>query len=648
MLIPCAVQEMRLAALTPRDCPCLAVRDDGAFLAIARVRDGLILPVGDTADDAAAWRTPPGGRFTVHVVTRPSSRSPGPGGGQDVMADFRQSLPGLLLASFAINASGFATPLFVIAVYDTAIPSTEAGVIASLVLGIATVFLFELLVRSIRGSAVVSLAARLEYRLGLTLLKKLMALPVSTLVRSDADQHLVRLRQFEAVREVMVGPIARFILDVPFAVLFAAMLFALAPSVGIVVVATAVAHLLVFALFAPVLQGAKRSASEAEGAYRADVAEVVSRRQAIRHLGLCEYRRTRLSDKFDLATGESLRSAFLATCAATVGQTILALGGIVAAVTAFRMAIAGQVTMGALIALIIVVWRFLLPLQTLLTSGVQIMATMANLRRSKELLSLPEEDYRGARPRTMQRPRGTIVFEQVVVRFPRAESPALAGVSFRAEPGEIVSISGRAMAGKTVLSETLAGIHAPVAGRVLVDGVDIRHMPVDDLRMAFAVAPQRPEFLYGTIAQNLELALPGVDRAAMRTVLRDLGIDDLLTASRKGLDAQIDAEWLADTPLALQQLLSVARALLRPGPVFVFDQPTAGLDAETARRVRDAVCRCKDRGIVLLITNDPRDLEIADRCMVMDQGRVLLNERRQTGLRKVLAILRLDSEKAAA
>lgn len=251
-------------------------------------------------------------------------------------------------------------------------------------------------------------------------------------------------------------------------------------------------------------------------------------------------------------------------------------------------------------------------------------------------------------PRVLPKLGPPVVLEQVVVRFPDAEAPALAGVGFRIDEGEIVALSGRAMAGKSVLAEAILGLHPLAGGRILCKGTDIRQIPVDDLRRTLSVAHQKPEFLYGTIAQNLGFATPGVGEDAIWRAIEEAGVADLVRGLPEGLGTRLTAETLAELPGQLLQGLSLSRAFLRPGPVFIFDQPTAGLEPSRAECVRRAIAARRNACAVLWITNTRKDLENADRFLVLDRGRLILSERGRTGRDKAEKLLQMKELDVAA
>ncbi|MBY6142382.1 ATP-binding cassette domain-containing protein, partial [Leisingera daeponensis] len=252
---------------------------------------------------------------------------------------------------------------------------------------------------------------------------------------------------------------------------------------------------------------------------------------------------------------------------------------------------------------------------------------------------LPEENRRGVAPRRGAAAAPPVVVELASLRMPGSSDLLLAGAGLKISMGEITVLSGPNLSGKTLLAETIAGLHELSAGRILFNGADLRQIPVDDLRRAIAFAPQAPAFFYGTIWQNFELAVPGADPARVLDVLEEAGVREEAEALPDGIDTRLTFEAGSKLPYELKQGLSVARALMQPGPLRIFDQPAEGLDSRHARRIRAAIARRRAASATLLISNHPDDLALGDHFAALHRGRVVLSGSGRKGREKIAAYL---------
>ncbi len=212
-------------------------------------------------------------------------------------------------------------------------------------------------------------------------------------------------------------------------------------------------------------------------------------------------------------------------------------------------------------------------------------------------------------------PAGPVRLEldRVTVRHPGRTEPSLADASLVVEPGETVALTGPSGVGKSTLLHALLGFVTPQdGGRVLVSGADLATLSLTQWRERIAWVPQRPHLFAGTIAQNVRLARPDADDAAVLDALRDAGAHDFVAALPNGMDTALGEDG-AGLSAGQRQRLALARAFLADRPVLLLDEPTAALDGETEAGIVDAVRRLAVGRTVLLVVHRPALLAVADR-----------------------------------
>lgn len=207
---------------------------------------------------------------------------------------------------------------------------------------------------------------------------------------------------------------------------------------------------------------------------------------------------------------------------------------------------------------------------------------------------------------------GALAFEGVTVRYPGRSGDAVRDVSFAVEPGETVALVGPSGAGKSTLLNVLLGFVRPAEGRVLAGGVDLADADLDQWRSRVAWVPQRPQLFAGTIAENVRLARPDADDAAVRQALTDAGALDFVGALPQGAQTVLGEDG-AGLSAGQRQRLALARAFLADRPVLLLDEPTAALDGATEAEVVAAVRRLAVGRTVLLVVHRPALLGVADR-----------------------------------
>ncbi len=218
---------------------------------------------------------------------------------------------------------------------------------------------------------------------------------------------------------------------------------------------------------------------------------------------------------------------------------------------------------------------------------------------------------------TRRLPEGEITFEGVSVRYPGRSSDAVSAVSLSIGAGETVALVGPSGAGKTTLLNVLLGFVEPGQGRVCVGGADLTTADLDEWRSRIAWVPQRPHLYAGTVTENVRLARPDADDAAVRRALADAGALEFVDALPAGADTVLGEDG-AGLSAGQRQRLALARAFLADRTVLLLDEPTASLDGATEADIVEAVRRLAAGRTVLLVVHRPALLALADRVVRLD------------------------------
>lgn len=305
------------------------------------------------------------------------------------------------------------------------------------------------------------------------------------------------------------------------------------------------------------------------------------------------------------ATLRTLRIAFLSSFAlellATISVALVAVG------IGMRL-VHGELDLYTGLMVLVLAPEAYLPLRQV---GAQYHAAAEGLSAAEEIFAVLETPPRT--PGTAPAPEGTaLAVEDLVVRHPGRTADSLPATSFEVRPGETVALVGSSGAGKSTLLSVLLGFTEPHGGRALVDGRDIASLSPESWRQRIAWVPQHPHLFAGTIAENVRLARPDADDAAVRTALGDAGALDFIDALPDGMATRL-GESGAGLSAGQRQRLALARAFLADRPILLLDEPTANLDGATEEAVVAAVRRLAVGRTVLLVVHRPALLAVADR-----------------------------------
>ncbi|MFD7131073.1 thiol reductant ABC exporter subunit CydD [Streptomyces sp. NPDC059894] len=312
----------------------------------------------------------------------------------------------------------------------------------------------------------------------------------------------------------------------------------------------------------------------------------------------------RITGEYRQATMRTLRIAFLSSFALELLST---LSVALVAVTIGMRLVHGEMELYIGLVILVLAPEAYLPLRQV---GAQYHAAAEGLAAAEEIFAVLETPVPASG--TGPVPGGEVAFKGVTVRYPGRSADAVTEVTFTVRPGETVALVGPSGVGKSTLLNALLGFVRPAEGRIRVGGVDLTDLDLEQWRSRIAWVPQRPHLYAGTIAENVRLARPDADDAAVRRALSDAGALEFVDALPAG-DRTVLGEDGAGLSAGQRQRLALARAFLADRPVLLLDEPTAALDGETEAEIVAAVRRLAAGRTVLLVVHRPALLAVADR-----------------------------------
>ncbi|WP_328880572.1 thiol reductant ABC exporter subunit CydD [Streptomyces sp. NBC_00299] len=319
----------------------------------------------------------------------------------------------------------------------------------------------------------------------------------------------------------------------------------------------------------------------------------------------------RITDEYRRATMRTLRIAFISSFALELLST---LSVALVAVTIGMRLVHGDMHLYDGLVILVLAPEAYLPLRQV---GAQYHAAAEGLSAAEEIFEVLETPAPASGSAAV--PTGAVSFEGVSIRYPGRSSDAVSDVSFAVEPGETVALVGTSGAGKSTLLNALLGFVRPAEGRILVGGADLAELDLKEWRSRIAWVPQRPHLYAGTIAENVRLARPDADDAAVRQALGNAGALEFVDALPEGVETVLGEDGVG-LSAGQRQRLALARAFLADRPVLLLDEPTAALDGATEAEVVEAVRRLAVGRTVLLVVHRPALLGVADRVVRLSEA----------------------------
>jgi ATP-binding cassette, subfamily B, multidrug efflux pump len=282
-------------------------------------------------------------------------------------------------------------------------------------------------------------------------------------------------------------------------------------------------------------------------------------------------------------------------------------------------------TLGVLVAFMQYAQRFFRPIQDLSEKFNILQSAMAASERIFKLLDEPITISSDSRAIPLRDPRGEIEFRNVWFSYksgePKNEDWVLRDVSFRVLPGQTMAIVGHTGAGKTTLISLLLRFYDIQRGQILLDGIDIRMIELQDLRRQFGIVLQDPFLFSGTIESNVRLGTAGIDRATVEHAVNEVGLGDFIRALPDGVDTSVN-ERGSTLSVGQRQLINFARALAHNPRFLILDEATSSVDTKTELLIREALDRLLSGRTALVIAHRLSTIQHADCILVFHKGRL--------------------------
>ena len=407
-------------------------------------------------------------------------------------------------------------------------------------------------------------------------------------------------------------------------------LFAADWRVGVLALTVVPLMSLISNFFARRIKSAAKQERSSEGELASTAQEMLSSISLVQVYGQGDVQERKFAHHARAARDAVLRTSRLEAFFSFTVAVIESVGIAVMILLGYRLVTSGDITPGNLITFIGLVQGMFKPIRRIIKQWNKVSAVYASVERVGELLDRQPTVADGPDARPAPPLRGEIEFRNVSFAY---ESPtddgadgggrlALQGVNFRMAAGEAVALVGHSGAGKSTIAQLLPRLYDPHAGAVLIDGHDIRSFTLDSLRAQMSMVLQETILLRGTVAENIAYGREGATREEIVRAAQLANAHDFVVALPNGYDTVL-GERAATLSGGQRQRLAIARAFVRGTPILIMDEPTTGLDAESAALVADTLQVLARNRSTVIVSHDLNLIRSVDRVLVISAGRIL-------------------------
>ena len=624
--------EISLNDLDVRLLPCLFVAETGAMMVVLEKKDSHCVvfdgeknerstyPIGDTA-------VPVDGM--AYVFKKQTSREKKlkveKGWLRKTFDENKKLIYSAIFLSFFINVFALATPIFIMATYDKVVGASSKTMLAEFSVGIALAFAGYYILYRMRSKLLAVVGARFDRAIGNNIFERLLYLAPVYTESATVGSQVARIKDFDRLREFLTGPMVTVFFDLPF-IFIALSLIAIIGGTLILIPGLLIVVFFILGLIMRMKVKRRIKESGLCGSQQQEfMLEAIKNVRPLKYMSAEKKWETRFRDYSAAVSMANFKTTVLGSVNSAISDVLMIGSGMAVLSFGALKVIDQTISVGGMIAVMILIWRVLAPLKTLFNILPRLQQVESSVRQISRLMSIPPEtqpmESKIVKRRTV---RGNVIFNRVSLRYRSTFDPALVGVTFEVKPGELVGIVGRNGSGKTTLLKVLLGLYQPQAGSVRIDNQDIRQLNPIELRNSIAYLPQIPELFYGSIATNLMMAEPDATEEEMKRAAEMAGVLKEIENLPEGFNTELKDYSSVKLAGSFRQKLCLARAYLKQASIMVLDEPANMLDDAADAQLMKTLKELHGKVTILMVTHRPSHLKQVDKILLLEQGQLVL------------------------
>ena len=546
----------------------------------------------------------------------------------------------VILATFIINFLALVSSLYVMNVYDRVIPNQAYETLWVLSIGVILAILFEFLAKMIRGHLTDIAGKKADLIISSAIFRRMMALRLADRPAS-AGSYANNLREFESVREFMTSASLLVLVDLPFLLLFITVIFIVGGKLAIVpAIIIPIVIIVGFIVQRPLsryINESMKESSQRQG-LAVEALEGIETLKTNNATGWAQQRWDTYTAKTSASSIKVKDTAnFMINFSVAMQQLNTVFLVLFGTYLIHNENTAERITMGALIAAVILSGRALSPLAQVAGLATRFQQAKLALEGLNNIIERPIERVPERKYISPSNIQGNITFENTCFQYQEDGKPAVSNLNLQIRAGEKIGILGRIGSGKSTMRKLASGLYDGSTGNVMLDNIDMRQIDPNFLRSQILLLGQSPRLFLGTLRENMDLARSdgySSDQELLEALQR-FGLDKIIRSHPKGLDMPLGEDGLGLSG-GQKQIIALARMTLRNPRIVLLDEPTTGLDQATERMSLQAISQWAQDKTLLVVTHRPQVLQIVNRIIVMDEGKVVMDGPRDLVLQRLM------------
>jgi ATP-binding cassette subfamily B protein len=526
-----------------------------------------------------------------------------------------------VVSSLVLTILGIAGSMVTKVLFDDVLPHGLESLLFPVFLLFSVVFLIQHLVHFVRQWIILHLSQRIDLPLILGYFRHVYDLPISFFAARPVGDILTRFGDAMKIKDVLTGTALTVVMDVVMAVVTGVVLFSLDRGLFIVIAVFVIISVALILLFAWPYRTVNQRQVEQASVLNSRIIEGLKGVEGIKLEANEDREMEGLEREYVRSLRIGFREGMLANTQSTLISLFQAFVSLVLIVLGVSRILAGDMTIGTLMAFVVLTGFFVDPVIRLISLQLEWQEANLSLRRVSEILQYPTEERPSDEDVATGADAGRIEFDEVTFSYTMRDT-ALKDVSFRIEPGERVAFVGPSGSGKSTIAKLLLKVHEPQTGSVRVGDANMRELSPKHVRSSISYVPQSVHLYSHSVADNVRMSRPDASNSAVSEALRKAQADPFVSRLPQRMNTMLE-EAGAGLSGGERKRIGIARAMLKEADLYVFDEVTSDLDPLSEFEVMRGIHDHLRRSTAIFIAHRLTTVARCDRIFVMDGGRIV-------------------------
>jgi ATP-binding cassette subfamily C protein LapB len=526
----------------------------------------------------------------------------------------------VMVASAFINVFALFSAFYIMVVYDRIIPNNAIESLIVLTIGILVIVLFDFLMKVLRGLYTDKASAMVDIEVSDNLFERISR--NEQLISQKTGAVAAVIKDFDSLKDFIASASFVAFVDLPFIILFLFVLYSIGGPVAAVPAVIVILVIVVGLIIQPVIRKLTYNAAQDGQSKQSVIVEVLSGMETLKTLQGIGMLRDRWVNSVDRQGITSAKSKFWSQLTSNFSQSGQQLSQVGIVVYGVFLIAEGSLTMGSLIACVILSGRTLAPLgqvSNLLGRFNQALTSFSNFG---QLMQQPVREMERSNQVRLDSVKGSITMTNLSLTYPEQKEAVIKQLNLSIAAGEKIAIVGKIGSGKTSLLRVIAGLYDSSEGSVKIDNSDVRHMHPDDLRKHIGVVMQIPLLFSGTLKDNLLMGNPEASDEEIVKAAKIANVDEIASNLPNGYDTVL-SEGGRELSGGQRQAICIARAFVGDPTIIIMDEPSSAMDSGSEQQLLNDLKGVLADKTLILITHRGTLLSLVDRVIVFDSGRIL-------------------------